>query len=258
MFSKKLIQLRKRKGLSQATLAEQLNTTRQAIHNWECSKGFPEIEKLIMIGNIFEVSLDYLLKDTIEQSSDSKKDYYVSKEMAEGYVWYQRKTSQRIALGFSLLILSLIPYLVFKENPAMYTFLILIMATLGIETIVTTGFIEEDKYKVLKKRTLIFDQNYFKELIIKYEDLKKKYGAIMIAGICLFLIGVIPFLSEYQKFLLIFSKVYYSIGVFLITVGIYILIRYSIILKTYKKLLNNSNYMTNLDFKALKNKKTST
>lgn len=252
MLSKKLLQLRKRKGLSQATLAEQLNTTREAINNWERSQGLPEIEKLMMIGNIFEVSLDYLLKDTIEQSSDSQKGYYVSREMAEGYVWYQRKTSQRIALGFSLLILSLIPYLVFKENPAMYTFLILVMATLGIETIVTTGFIDEDRYKILKKKTLIFDQNYLKELIIKYETLKKKYGAIMVAGICLFVIGVIPFLSEYQEFTLMFSKIYYSIGVFLITAGIYILIRYSIILKTYKNLLNNSNYMTNLEFKALK------
>ena len=39
-----------------------------------------------MIGNVFEVSLDYLLKETAEQSNEKENGYYVSKEMAEGYV----------------------------------------------------------------------------------------------------------------------------------------------------------------------------
>ena len=61
-FGEKLFKLRKEKGLSQEALAEKLNTTRQAVSKWENGQGFPETEKLIMIGNVFEVSLDYLLK----------------------------------------------------------------------------------------------------------------------------------------------------------------------------------------------------
>lgn len=85
-FGEKLFKLRKEKGLSQEALAEKLNKTRQAVSKWENGQGFPETEKLIMIGNVFEVSLDYLLKETAEQSNEKENGYYVSKEMAEGYV----------------------------------------------------------------------------------------------------------------------------------------------------------------------------
>lgn len=44
-----------------------------------------------MIGNVFEVSLDYLLKETAEQSNEKENGYYVSKEMAEGYIVYGQK-----------------------------------------------------------------------------------------------------------------------------------------------------------------------
>ena len=61
-FGEKLYKLRKEKGFSQEALAEKSNTSRQAISKQENAQGFPETEKLILIGNIFEVSIDYLLK----------------------------------------------------------------------------------------------------------------------------------------------------------------------------------------------------
>ena len=59
-FGEKLFKLRKERGLSQEALAEQVNTTRQAISKWENNQGFPETEKLMLLSNIFEVSIDYL------------------------------------------------------------------------------------------------------------------------------------------------------------------------------------------------------
>lgn len=59
-FGEKLFKLRKERGLSQEALAEQANTTRQAISKWENNQGFPETEKLMLLSNIFEVSIDYL------------------------------------------------------------------------------------------------------------------------------------------------------------------------------------------------------
>ena len=61
-FGEKLFKLRKERGLSQEALAEQVNTTRQAISKWENNQGFPETEKLMLLSNIFEVSIDSLLK----------------------------------------------------------------------------------------------------------------------------------------------------------------------------------------------------
>lgn len=69
MLSEKLYQLRKKSGLSQEQLAEQLNVSRQAISKWESGSAFPESEKLIIISNYFGVSVDYLLKDDVEEDA---------------------------------------------------------------------------------------------------------------------------------------------------------------------------------------------
>lgn len=123
-----------------------------------------------MIGNIFEVSIDYLLKDTVEPSRDSKEGYYVSREIADGFLLNVRKVSKYVSLGMSLLILAAVPYLVFKQEPAISTLLIMmIIAVLGIGTIVTGFIMIEDSYTVLKKEALIFDQNHRKELTAKYK-----------------------------------------------------------------------------------------
>ena len=66
MLSEKLYQLRKKSGLSQEQLAEQLNVSRQAVSKWESGNAFPESEKLIIISNYFGVSVDYLIKDVAE------------------------------------------------------------------------------------------------------------------------------------------------------------------------------------------------
>lgn len=81
-FGEKLFKLRKEKGLSQEALAEQIGTTRQAISKWENNQGFPETEKLLQLSNIFETSIDFLLKDEKSSNTVNERGYYVSKEMA--------------------------------------------------------------------------------------------------------------------------------------------------------------------------------
>lgn len=63
MLSEKIYKLRKRSGLSQEQLAEQLNVSRQAISKWESGASVPESEKLIAISKYFGVSIDYLVSD---------------------------------------------------------------------------------------------------------------------------------------------------------------------------------------------------
>ena len=68
-------------------------------------------------------------------------------------VW--TKISKYIALGFSLLILSTIPYLLFKENATMSTFLVIIIAVLGIGAMMVPVTIEESIQCIEKGRTII-------------------------------------------------------------------------------------------------------
>ncbi|PET60584.1 helix-turn-helix domain-containing protein [Bacillus cereus] len=251
-FGEKLFRLRKEKGLSQEALAEKLNTTRQAVSKWENGQGFPETEKLIMIGNVFEVSLDYLLKETAEQSNEKENGYYVSKEMAEGHVVYGQKISKYIALGFSLLILSTIPYLLFKENATMSTFLVIIIAVLGIGAMMASVTIEESRYNVLKKEELLFDQNFLKELTKRYATIKKKYTAVVIVGFCFIAAGAIPFLFEKKRITSGELAQYYPYCVVLIAIGVYLFVRVLGVLETYRILVENKEYSNRFIFKLKK------
>ena len=63
-LSKKIYELRKASGMSQEQLAEKINVSRQSISKWESGESYPEIERLIELSNVFDVSTDYLLKSS--------------------------------------------------------------------------------------------------------------------------------------------------------------------------------------------------
>lgn len=62
----KIIELRRRNAWSQEDLASKVGLTRQSISKWESGISTPEIDKLVMLSELFDVSLDTLLKDDIE------------------------------------------------------------------------------------------------------------------------------------------------------------------------------------------------
>ena len=72
-FHEKLLQQRKTAGMTQSELAEKLNVSRQAVSRWEMGTAMPEVENLIMMSELFGVSLDYLLKDK-EERSEAKQE----------------------------------------------------------------------------------------------------------------------------------------------------------------------------------------
>ncbi len=64
--------LRKSKGISQEELADIIGVSRQAVSKWESGQSSPDIEKMILLSNYFEVTTDYLLKG-IELTADTPK-----------------------------------------------------------------------------------------------------------------------------------------------------------------------------------------
>jgi len=61
---------RKEAGLSQEELAEQLGVSRQAVSRWENDNGYPEMEKIIRLSQIYQVSLDYLVGNEQEKPGE--------------------------------------------------------------------------------------------------------------------------------------------------------------------------------------------
>ena len=88
-FGEKLQKLRKEKGMSQEELAARLHVSRQAVSKWENDQGYPETEKMLMIGNIFSVTMDYLLKDEGGEQPQ-EQGFYASRECVQGYLQEKR------------------------------------------------------------------------------------------------------------------------------------------------------------------------
>lgn len=70
-LAEKLTIQRKKSGMSQEQLAERLGITRQSVSKWEAGSSIPEISKLVAMSEIFRVSLDYLLKDYLDEEKNS-------------------------------------------------------------------------------------------------------------------------------------------------------------------------------------------
>lgn len=62
-FAEKLKSIRKQSGLSQEQLAEKLGVSRQAVTKWETDAGIPDIENIMAISALFDISIDDLLSN---------------------------------------------------------------------------------------------------------------------------------------------------------------------------------------------------
>lgn len=71
-FAENLKQIRKERHLSQEELAEILDVSRQAVSKWEQGTGYPEVEKLLVLSNKLNISLDSLMETEI--AGESQKE----------------------------------------------------------------------------------------------------------------------------------------------------------------------------------------
>ena len=67
--------LRKAKGVSQEELADRIGVSRQAVSKWESEQSTPDVEKIVLLSNYFEVTTDYILKgiEPVKQRKTERK-----------------------------------------------------------------------------------------------------------------------------------------------------------------------------------------
>ena len=65
--------LRKAKGMSQEELADRVGVSRQAVSKWESEQATPDLDKVVIMSEIFEVTTDYLLKGIEPVKTDDHK-----------------------------------------------------------------------------------------------------------------------------------------------------------------------------------------
>ena len=82
-FSEKIIQARKAKALTQEDLAEAVGVSRQAVSKWETEEAKPDLDKLVSICKVLDLSMDYLCLDkqpeaTVELPQPAKSKHVQS------------------------------------------------------------------------------------------------------------------------------------------------------------------------------------
>ncbi len=189
-LGQKLKALLKEKSMTQEDLAERLEVSRQAVGKWVNDKGIPEVGKLVQISNLFGVSMDYLLKEDCEKSVSEEKavsdsGYYVSQELLDGYLSYSRQNVLQITGGISLFLLSNV-FESFDFHSLILSFLYWLTMLAGVSLIIWY-FFQPKQYQEMKKERLIFDDKVFGEFKKQRDKRRKKYAAVMIAGVVILL-----------------------------------------------------------------------
>ena len=116
ILADKIIRLRKKNGWSQEELADKMNVSRQAVSKWEAAQTTPDLEKILLLGNLFGVTTDYLLKDELVDEEfvegvDETPIRKISLAEANDYLEQRKNASVQIAIATLLCIIS--PILIF-------------------------------------------------------------------------------------------------------------------------------------------------
>lgn len=240
-FGEKIQKLRKEAGLSQEEFSYQLGVSRQAVSKWECDNGYPETEKIIRISKMFDVTLDYLLIEEDVQKTEFSSDengLYVSMEMADGFLSYQKMKMQKIAFAVGIFIASLsLSYL--DSDIGMIIFMLLLI--IGVILLFSVK-LADNPYRKLWKEALLFDKNVKAKLIADYSDHKKKTHILNLVGIALIAIGFLLFPLIAPTEWGTVDDILLGSGMIVAGIGAFLCVYMSGIVRAYRLLIMNEEY----------------
>ena len=218
VLADKIIKLRKQKGWSQEELAEKVGVSRQAVSKWESAQATPDVEKILVLSELFEVSTDYLLKDgreediseAEERKEEAKNDLEkpkrtVTESEAKNYVESRKRASVRIALATLLCILSPITMIILSgavdtgmlkisENLAAALGLVALFIFVGIAVpfYVICGIRNEPYIYLDDPKSFELDNGVSAMLRSMQDEYKNKYIACTVWGVCLCVLSPVP------------------------------------------------------------------
>lgn len=103
IFSERLKREREKKGWSQTELAEKIHVSRQSVSKWETGKNYPSIEVIIDLSDLFDITIDELLRSDEELKAKVIQD---SKQLA--YPKWKLLFDSVFLLGVFLLITKIV------------------------------------------------------------------------------------------------------------------------------------------------------
>ncbi len=255
-----IIKLRKQAGMSQEDLANQLNVSRQAVSKWESGNAVADLDKIIKMSEIFNVSVDLLLKEDAEivmnDGSDKAANNLrrVSDEEAQEFMEQCTANCSKLAMAIQLFILSpvvLITLAALSEKPqygvseelaaAGGVTILLAIVALGVAKVVNIG-IKLKRFDYLKSENIAISASMTLKVSENKKAYEESYCQGTVYGIVLCIISALPLLisSGFNNGTL--SAICVSILLIIVSFGVRMLIKVSVINDSYKILLQEDNF----------------
>ena len=263
ILADKIIDLRKKAGWSQEELAEKLGVSRQSVSKWEGAQSIPDMNKILQLSELFGVSTDYLLKDSMEaaeavpsQDTDAEDATFVSMEEASAFLSYKAESAPRIALGVLLCILSPIALILLggaqesgrlaitEMQAAMIGLIVLLLMVAGAVLLFVLTGMRGGKFEYLEKNAL--DTAYGVSGMVRERMQREEsdHTRSIAVGVVLCVLAAIPL------FVLLLwrgeDEFYGVLGVSAILtlagIGVHILVKASIPWEGYRMLLEEGDY----------------
>ena len=207
ILADKIIKQRKKNGWSQEELADKMNVSRQAVSKWESAQTIPDLDKIMQLGELFGVTTDYLLKDSIEDEeiaevAEEKPVRKISLDDANTYLATQKKNSWLTAIGALLCILSPVALIILggyseqTTNGDIYSIIglvvMLVLIAVAVPMFIVCGN-RNKQYEFLDKIEP-FDLEYGVKGIIeeKQKAMSGTFKKWTIVGVCTAILAPIP------------------------------------------------------------------
>ena len=112
-LNEKIYDLRKKMGLSQEELAGRLNVSRQTVSKWELGDSVPDVDKVVAMAELFDISLDELVLDKKpdERKTDDNggsKHYEITEEIKQKLLTDTNKKRAKKILKIALIVAGVI------------------------------------------------------------------------------------------------------------------------------------------------------
>lgn len=264
IISEKIIDLRKKAGLSQEDLANKLGVSRQSVSKWESRASLPEISKIIQMSEIFGVSTDYLLRDDMKDeeifestSENINKERLVSLEEANEYMDLTKRLSGKKAISISTFIWSPILIILlnaFSDNNVFgisekVAITIGLVGMLSLISIAIFSLILIDgkmkKFEYLESQSI--QLQYGSESIIRrrQESYLEKSTLLNGIGVAIIILAIIPVVISFIFDNSLYSSLSICFLLLFIGLAVNILVRNSQIKESFQKLLQEEEYTIN-------------
>ncbi len=272
ILADKIIELRKRAGMSQEELAEKLGVSRQSVSKWEGAQSTPDLNRVLQLSEIFGVSTDTLLKDTEEipaAGSDVSQGASVetepplrrvSMEEANEFLEENRQRSMRTSLGVALCILSVVPMLLFegfapfeKSDEIIGLPLLFIIIAAAVGLFIISGM-RMKPYEYLEKQGIDTEYGVSGMAVEKMKKYMSRHNTLLISGIMLLIVSFVPIILTDALFPMSEQINGAGLALFfaLVALGVGMIVHTSIRMGGYKKLLEMGDFSREKKFNTQK------